>query len=196
MSFGGYRRSDLVRPRRRFLAPGVRMLRGEVERVAPADNVVRLAGGQLLPYTYLVIATGTAPRPEQTPGLLGLRWGRTVHEFYTLAGAERLAGALQRFRGGRVVVDVVDMPIKCPVAPLELTFLLDAALRHRGLRDRTELTYATPLPGAFTRPIASHLLGSMPATGTSRSNPTSWSSGSPSTPSSPTTTAGSATTCW
>jgi sulfide:quinone oxidoreductase len=55
----------------------------------------------------------------------------------------------------------VDMPIKCPVAPLEFTFLAEAYFRHRGMRDRVEIVYATPLPGAFTKPVASAHLGSM-----------------------------------
>src|SRR6266545_2351216 len=52
------------------------------------------------------------------------------------------------------------MPIKCPVAPLEFACLADWYLRERGIRDRTELVYSTPLDGAFTKPIASrHLAG-------------------------------------
>ena len=53
------------------------------------------------------------------------------------------------------------MPIKCPVAPLEFTFLADAWLRERGLRDRVELVFVTPLDGAFTKPVASERLGAM-----------------------------------
>ena len=66
---------------------------------------------------------------------------------------------LASFEEGRLVVHVTDMPIKCPVAPLEFTFLVDAWLRERGLRDQVELVYVTPLPGAFTKPIASERLG-------------------------------------
>src|SRR5207302_6164957 len=68
--------------------------------------------------------------------------------------------ALERFQGGRLVVNLVDMPIKCPVAPLEFAFLADWYLRERGIRKQTELVYSTPLDGAFTKPIASeHLAG-------------------------------------
>jgi sulfide:quinone oxidoreductase len=58
-------------------------------------------------------------------------------------------------------VHVTDTPIKCPVAPLEFAFLADDFLRRQGIRDRVELVYATPLPGAFTKPIASQQLGTM-----------------------------------
>ncbi|WP_203736793.1 FAD/NAD(P)-binding oxidoreductase, partial [Catellatospora chokoriensis] len=126
-----------------------------------AANTVHLADGTARPYDYLVIATGTRPRPDQTPGMLGPQWRKSIFDFYTLDGATALAEALADFDGGRFVVHIVDMPIKCPVAPLEFAFLAEAYFRHRGIRDRVEMVYATPLPGAFTKPIASALLGSM-----------------------------------
>ena len=115
----------------------------------------------MLSYDYLVIASGTEPRPDQTPGMLGSEWRRSIFDFYTLEGASALAVALPRLDHGRLVVHVTDMPIKCPVAPLEFVFLADAWLRDRGLRDRIELIFVTPLSGAFTRPVAAHHLGSM-----------------------------------
>ena len=59
------------------------------------------------------------------------------------------------------MVNVVDMPIKCPVAPLEFCFLADWYLQELGIRDRVELTYVTPLDGAFTKPVASATLGGL-----------------------------------
>jgi len=82
-----------------------------------------------------------------------------VHEFYTLDGAEALAYALDRFVGGRLVINVVEMPIKCPVAPLEFAFLADAYFTKCGIRDKVEIVYATPLDGAFTKPTCARSLG-------------------------------------
>ena len=161
LPFGTYRSADLVKPLDRFIPAGVERVVGAVERVDGDRNTVVLDGGRELPYDYLVIATGTTPRPDQTPGLLGPWWRESVFDFYTLDGATALGEALRRFEGGRLVVHIVDTPIKCPVAPLEFAFLADAYLRHRGLRDRVQLTYATPLPGAFTKPIASARLGAL-----------------------------------
>jgi hypothetical protein len=84
-----------------------------------------------------------------------------VHSFYTLEDAVALRDALERFDGGRLVVNLVDLPIKCPVAPLEFAFLAEAWLREHGLRERTEVTYVTPLDGAFTKPLAARELGGM-----------------------------------
>src|SRR5262245_293736 len=158
--FGTYRPEDLVKPRRRFLADGIDLVLSDIDRVHPVEQVVVLADGHRLPYDYLVIATGTSPRPDQTPGLLGPRWRHAIFDFYTLDGATALAHALDDFQSGRFVVHIVDMPIKCPVAPLEFAFLAEAFFRHRGLKD-VELVYVTPLPGAFTKPVASAHLGSM-----------------------------------
>jgi sulfide:quinone oxidoreductase len=84
-----------------------------------------------------------------------------VFTFYTPEGAAALEAALATFDGGRVVVNVIDMPIKCPVAPLEFCFLADWYFHERGIRDRVELSYVTPLDGAFTKPVASQHLGGM-----------------------------------
>jgi sulfide:quinone oxidoreductase len=132
-----------------------------VDRVLPEQNRVLLADGTELAYDYLVIATGTTPRPDQTPGMAGSEWHRSIHDFYTYEGAVALREKLETWPGGRLVVQIVEMPIKCPVAPLEFTFLADAFFTARGLRDRVEITYVTPLEGAFTKPVASAHLGGM-----------------------------------
>ena len=157
--FGIYEPADLVKPRRRFLPEGVELVLSEIDRVEPDQNVVYLADGQTLPYDYLIIATGTSPRPDQTPGMMGPEWRKSVHEFYTLECATALANTLADWEGGRMVVHIVDMPIKCPVAPLEFTFLADSYFTERGMRDRVEMVFVTPLDGAFTKPIASKHLG-------------------------------------
>ena len=161
LPFGVYSPDQITRPRNDFLPDGVDFVIGEVDRIDADTNTVALIDGQSLDYDYLVIASGTTPRPDQTPGVLGAHWRRSVFDFYTFDGAKALAKALQTFDNGRLVVHITEMPIKCPVAPLEFTFLADAWLRERGVRERVEMVYVTPLPGAFTKPIASAHLGSM-----------------------------------
>ena len=159
--FGIYRPDEVTKPRRRFLPSGVDLVLGEIDRVAADENTVRLTDGTELGYDYLIIATGTTPRPAETEGMLGEEWGRSIHEFYTYDGAVALAEKLKTWDGGRLVVQIVEMPIKCPVAPLEFTFLADAFFTEQGIRDRVDITYVTPLEGAFTKPVASRYLGSM-----------------------------------
>jgi sulfide:quinone oxidoreductase len=161
LPFGIYTPDQIHRPRHAQLADGVRFVIGEVNRVNADAHTVSLNDGRILPYDYLVIASGTSPRPDQTPGMLGEEWRRSIFDFYTFDGATALAKALEAFDHGRLVVHITEMPIKCPVAPLEFTFLADAWLHERGLRDRVELVFVTPLPGAFTKPVAAEHLGSM-----------------------------------
>jgi sulfide:quinone oxidoreductase len=155
------KRHQLTRSRRALLAPGVSFVVGDVNVIEPAAQRVLLSDGRSLDYDYLVIASGTTPRPDQTPGMLGAQWRTSIFDFYTLDGAEALARALTDFDHGRLVVHITDMPIKCPVAPLEFAFLADDWLRNHGRRDRVDLTYVTPLPGAFTKPVASERLHHM-----------------------------------
>jgi sulfide:quinone oxidoreductase len=159
--FGTYGPDDVVKPKRTFVPDGVDLIFGEIEQVAGDENQVRLADGTVLGYDQLIIATGTSPRPEETEGLDSDEYGKTVHDFYTLDGAIALRDALAEWEGGRLVLNVVEMPIKCPVAPLEFLFLADSFFEERGMRDRVEMVYATPLSGAFTKPVAAAHLGDM-----------------------------------
>ncbi len=155
------RQKRLQRPRVATLRPGVQWIRESVARVDPDERQVILQSGSRVPYDLLVVASGAGTRPEETAGMIGPEWRRSIHDFYTLEGAHALRGALADFSGGRLVVNVVEMPIKCPVAPLEFLFLADDYFIERGIRDRVELVYATPLDGAFTKPVCSRALASL-----------------------------------
>jgi sulfide:quinone oxidoreductase len=159
--FGLTRPSSLTRPRARQFRDGVTFLRAAVDRVDLDSDKVVLAGGELVRYDVLIVATGARLIPEETEGLTGPGWMEKVFTFYSFDGAVALERALSRFTGGRLAVAVLDMPVKCPVAPLEFCFLADAYFRKRGIRGEVDLTYVTPLDGAFTKPVASRELGGL-----------------------------------
>jgi sulfide:quinone oxidoreductase len=159
--FGLTHSEDIVRPRARQLRRDIGFIEAGIDRVEIAANEVHLVDGQVLGYDVLVVASGAVLMPEETEGLTGPGWMDRVFTFYSPQGAGALEAALATFDGGRVVVNVVDMPIKCPVAPLEFCFLADWYFRERGVREQVELTYVTPLDGAFTKPVASKALGGM-----------------------------------
>jgi sulfide:quinone oxidoreductase len=161
LPFGQYSLEELIKRRQDFVPEGVTLLIKPVDRIDADVNRVLLKDGTELEYDYLVIAMGTSPRPDQTPGMTGSEWRRSVFDFYTLEGAIALRDKLSTWEGGRLVVHITEMPIKCPVAPLEFTFLADAFFAERGMRDRVQITYVTPLEGAFTKPIAAKRLGGM-----------------------------------
>jgi sulfide:quinone oxidoreductase len=152
--FAMARPGDLVRSRREQLHRAVAFRVADVDRVEAEASTVHLADGSQLGYDVLVVASGVVLQPEETEGLTGPGWGERMHTFYTPEGASALRGALERMRSGRLVVNPVEQPIKCPVAPLEFCFLADWHLRQRGLRDEVEIVYATNLDGAFTKPVA------------------------------------------
>jgi len=159
--FGLAQVGEIVRPRRRQLRDGVVFHENEVESVALDKDEVLLDDGTALHYDVLVVATGARLQPEETEGMTSAGWNERVFTFYSPEGADGLQGALERFAAGRLVVNLVDMPIKCPVAPLEFAFLADWYFRERNIRDKVELVYSTPLDGAFTKPIASERLAGL-----------------------------------
>ena len=158
--FGMYSKNDVVKPKRDFIPQGVELILSPIEAIEPEHNRVKLAkDGRTLNYDFLVIATGAHIVPEETPGITENGWRKDVFDFYTIEGAIALAKHLRSWQGGRLVLNVVENPIKCPVAPLEFLMLADWFFTEQGIRDQVEISYATPLPGAFTKPIASKHLG-------------------------------------
>ena len=111
-----------------------------------------LENGTTLDYDVLLVATGAVLQPEETEGMTGPGWMESVFTFYDMEGATALAAKLDEFESGHLVINVVDMPIKCPVAPLEFAFLADWYFTEKGVRDEVTITYVTPLDGAFTKP--------------------------------------------
>ncbi|MEW6650144.1 MAG: FAD/NAD(P)-binding oxidoreductase [Chloroflexota bacterium] len=159
--FDLYTQKDVVKPKHGFISSPLRFIQSTVVEVDALKKTIRLENQQSLSYDYLIIATGTDIHPEETPGLGEQAWGKTIHSFYTLQSSLALRNTLRNWSGGRLVINVVENPIKCPVAPLEFAMLADWHFTKRGMRDRVEIIYATPLSGAFTKPIASKLLSEL-----------------------------------
>jgi sulfide:quinone oxidoreductase len=163
LPFGQYTRDQVVRSRTEQLHRDVIYIHSQIDRVETTESAVYLAHGAALPYDVLVVASGARIVPKETEGLTGPGWQKSMFDFYTLDGATKLGDKLASWPGGRLVIDIVEMPIKCPVAPLEFAFLADAFFTQRGMRDKVEIIYVTPLDSAFTKATCSaeltHLLG-------------------------------------
>jgi sulfide:quinone oxidoreductase len=159
--FGLASPDEIVRPRDQQLHKGIDYQVSSIESVDITSNKVMLDNGSTLVYDVLLIATGSVLQPEETEGLTGPGWLENVFTFYDLEGATALANKLETFESGRLVINIVDMPIKCPVAPLEFAFLADWYFTEKGVRDKIQITYVTPLDGAFTKPAASQELASL-----------------------------------
>lgn len=159
--FGMYKKEDVIKPKSNFFPPGVNVIYTKINKIIPEESKVALDDGTVLNYDYLIISTGTKTVPEETPGLKGELWYKEVFDFYTIEGAVALANFFKTWKGGKLVLNVVEMPIKCPVAPLEFLFFADAFFSERGIRDKVDITLATPLSGAFTKPKAAKMLGEL-----------------------------------
>ena len=159
--FGLADTAKLTRPRWRQLRSGITFCQAGIDHVDTEHDAVHVTNGTVIDYDVLIVATGAHLLPEETDGLTGPGWQQNVFTFYTPEGAAALRAALDRFIAGRLVVNIVDMPIKCPVAPLEFCFLADEFFRRRGIRDRVDITYVTPLDGAFTKPVCNRELSGL-----------------------------------
>lgn len=156
--FGIYSPEITVKPSKKFIPNGVNYIQKKIEVVKPKENKVVLGDGQELNYDLLIAATGARTAPEEVEGMKGSEWYKSVFDFYTYEGAVALHEKFKNWQGGKLVVHLTEMPIKCPVAPLEFVFLADSYFRKRGIRDKVELVYVTPLSGPFTKPKSNEAL--------------------------------------
>ncbi len=158
LPFDIYAPEDIIKTVEEFIPKDVTLVKNKINRILPAGNKIELTGGEEIPYDILIIATGAKIAPEETEGMRGSEWQKSVFDFYTFEGSLALRNKLKDWEGGKLVVHITEMPIKCPVAPLEFAFLADSFFKHKHMRDKVEITYVTPLSGAFTKPKATEAL--------------------------------------
>jgi len=159
--FGIYNKNDVIKPKGDFFPSGVNIIYSDIDKIEAEKNVVHLMGGKLLQYDFLVIATGAEIRPDQTPGLKEDLWGKKIFDFYTIEGAVALHRFFKNWEGGKLVMAIAEIPYKCPVAPIEFVCLADEYFTKKGIRDKVEISLVTPMPGAFTKPIATKMLSEL-----------------------------------
>ena len=159
--FGIYNKEDVIKPKADFIPSGVDCIFSGIDRIEAEANKVHLEGGKVLNYDFLIIATGTKTYPEETPGLKDKLWYKEIFDFYTVEGAVALQKFFKSWEGGKLVMAITELPYKCPVAPLEFVFLADAYFTEIGIRGKVDITYVTPMPGAFTKPIATKMLSEL-----------------------------------
>lgn len=158
LPFDIYKPEDITKPIRDFIPHGVNLIHDEIDRIVPDEQFVSMVNGDRLHYDLLIVATGAKIAPEETEGMLGKEWQKSVFDFYTFEGSLALRNKLRDWQGGKLVVHITEMPIKCPVAPIEFAFLADSYFKNKHMRDQVDITYVTPLSGAFTKPKATTAL--------------------------------------
>lgn len=158
LPFDIYTPEQVKKPIRTPLPKAVNLIQEEIDRVDAESNMVLLKNGDQLSYDILIVATGTQIVPEEVEGMMGEGWQNSIFDFYTYEGALALRDKLRDWEGGKLVVHICEMPIKCPVAPLEFAFLADSFFKEKGMRDQVDITFVTPMEGAFTKPKATEAL--------------------------------------
>ena len=158
LPFDIYSPEDIVKPIDEFIPKDVTLIKEKIDRIIPTENKIKLNNGNEMNYDVLIVATGAKIAPEEVEGMDGEEWQKSVFDFYSFEGALALRNKLRDWKGGKLVVHITEMPIKCPVAPLEFAFLADSFFKHKHIRDKVEITYVTPLSGAFTKPKATEAL--------------------------------------
>jgi sulfide:quinone oxidoreductase len=158
LPFDIYTTKQVKKNGKKFIPKQVNYIQEKIDLILPKENKVILEQGDILDYDILIIATGTKIAPEEIEGMKGPKWHKNIFDFYTYEGAKALRDKLREWEGGKLAIHITEMPIKCPVAPLEFAFLADSFFKHKGMRDKVDITFVTPLDGAFTKPKATEAL--------------------------------------
>jgi len=158
LPFDIYTTKQVKKNGKKFIPKGVNYIQDKVEIIKPEEKVIILNDVGNISYDILIIATGTKIAPDETEGTDGPMWHKNIFDFYTYEGAKALRNKLREWEGGKLVIHITEMPIKCPVAPLEFAFLADSFFKNKGMRDKVDITFVTPLDGAFTKPKATEAL--------------------------------------
>ncbi len=154
-----YSIKDCIKPQMDFIPSNVDFVQDEIENVDPVAKKVKCKGGTH-DYDWIVVGTGCTIRPEEIDGMEEV-WQKDAFDFYTPDGAVNLAKKMKHFNKGKLVLNIAEMPIKCPVAPLEFVFLADWFFMINDSRCNIEIELVTPLTGAFTKPVAAEILGKL-----------------------------------
>jgi sulfide:quinone oxidoreductase len=159
--FGVYAEQDVLKPKKEFIPPGVQFVVDEIVRIDPTQRRVETRLGQY-DYDWLVIATGCDIYPSEIDGMVD-GWRKDIFDYYTLEGALALRQKLKYFDSGRLVLNIAELPYKCPIAPLEFVFMADWFFTVNGVRDKIEIEFVTPLDNVFTKPVAAKALAQVTA---------------------------------
>ena len=141
--FNIYTKKDVIKPKRDFFPTGIDVIQSEIEKIDPEQNRVLLNNNQVVKYDQLIIATGSQINPDETEGMKDSLWHKSIFDFYTIEGACALQNCFKHWEGGKLVINITEMPIKCPVAPLEFAFLADWYFTEKGIRDKVEIHFVT-----------------------------------------------------
>ena len=154
--FGVYSKADVIKPKKEFIPQGVEFVVDEVINIEKDKRRVTTKLGKY-DYDWLVIATGCRIAPEEIDGMMD-GWNKDIFDFYTLEGAMNLFKKLKYFNSGKVVLNIAEIPYKCPIAPLEFVFMADWFFTANGVRDKVDIEFVTPLDNVFTKPVAAEVL--------------------------------------
>ena len=145
---------QIQRDMEKLKRPGIEWVHSEIRSVDPQQRIVETEGGRLTG-DYMVLALGAELAPDSIPG-----FEEAAHNLYAAEGAVEIQDQLKGFAGGKIVILVAGTPFRCPAAPYEAAFLVEAWTREHGIRDQVEVDLYTPesIPMAVAGPAVGEAL--------------------------------------
>lgn len=145
VAVGWRTRKDITFQLRPYLEKkGIRFIAETAVKIDPFENEVMTVAGNIIPYDYLVIATGPKLSFEEVEGLGPERNSVSIctvdHAEHAFARYHRLLDA-----PGPVIIGAAQ-GASCFGPAYELAFIMDSDLRKRRIRKKVPITFVTAEP--------------------------------------------------
>lgn len=137
------------RPMASVMPRRVDWIQRRAEEILPKRNLVKVEGGQVVHYDYLIVCPGIELHWNGVEGLRGQVGQHGICSNYSYETVDSTWQALQNFQGGRAVFTFPKGAIKCAGAPQKIMYLADEYFRRRGVRQDTEILYLAPGASIF-----------------------------------------------
>lgn len=132
-----------------FIPTGVDWIRDRVTDILPDQKAVATASGRRLTYDWLIVALGIQIDWTAIPGLAEGIGTRGICSNYSFEHVTYTWETIRGFKGGTALFTVPNTAVKCGGAPQKIMYLADDAFRRQGVRDRTQIVFASPAKAIF-----------------------------------------------
>jgi sulfide:quinone oxidoreductase len=126
-----------------YIPKGATWIQDKVIQLCPDDNTLITSDGTMVHYEYLVVAPGIQIDWGKIKGLPEALGRDGVCSNYSYEYVAKTWEFIKNFKGGNAVFTQPSTPIKCGGAPQKIAYLADDAFRKAGVRDKTNVIFAS-----------------------------------------------------
>lgn len=146
---GVFRKEITQRSESAFIPRGADWIREGIAEFRPEQNCVVTREGRRIGYDFLVVALGIQIDWNKIPGLPETLGRNQVCSNYAYQHVDYTWECIRTFRGGTALFTMPNTAVKCGGAPQKIMYLADDHFRRAGVRDASNLVFASAQNSIF-----------------------------------------------